>query len=450
MVIRTKYILPIWKKLIGHKSETTLEERIFHVICIISIVALAINAVFNLFAGIPELTVVSIGLIMAVAFAFYLSRIKKKSLIGIVIFEILNNLLLLANFYYNSGINGPSTLIFLISFFLTIAIVPKKQYRIWIPLNVLLVLGLLWMQYRYPHWIVNTYSSESMRYFDAGYTYLFCVTVMLFVIRHILNAYQSEREAVRKKAADLENSNETKDKLLSIIAHDLKDPLFSIQGYLELLLEYNLDENEKVLMEKELLDRTKNTTEMLSNLLLWAKSQMEGTKINLTSFYPKQALQNTLRISSITAEEKGITLQNELDPDICLVGDKDMLQLVLRNLLVNAIKFTNPGGQINISSSRENDRNLIIVSDNGLGIPEEEQANIFSLKARSTFGTGKEKGIGLGLVLCKEFTELQGGKIWFESSVGKGTSFYISLPRCPVNDDYQRQIEIEPELLYFT
>lgn len=448
-MVSSKYIPSIWKTLIGNKSETSLEQRIFHVICVISIFALAINVVFNIFLGILELSAVFSFLMMALSLVYYLSRVKKKSLAGIVIFEILNNLLLLANFYYNSGINGPSILIFLISFFLTIAIVPKRQYRIWIPLNILLVFALLWTQYRFPNWILNTYSSKSLRYFDAGFTYLFSVILMLVVIRYILNAYQSERNAVRKKAADLENSNETKDKLLSIIAHDLKDPLFSIQGYLELLLEYNLDEKEKVLMEKELLDRTKNTTEMLSNLLVWAKSQMEGTKIVLTSFYPKQALQNTLRLSSITAEEKGITLQNQLDTDICLIGDKDMLQLVVRNLLMNAIKFTNPGGQINISSSSENDRNIIVISDNGLGIVEEDQANIFSLKARSTFGTGKEKGIGLGLVLCKEFTELQGGKIWFESSVGKGTSFYISLPRCQVMD-YQPPLTVLPRVLYFT
>ncbi|MGV8878179.1 MAG: sensor histidine kinase [Sphingobacteriaceae bacterium] len=449
MLLRSKNILPIWKKLIGNKSDTTLEQRIFHVVCVISIFSLAINVLFNILLGIFQLSAIFSFLMMALTLAYYLSRFKKKSIAGILIFEILNNLLLLANFYYNSGINGPSILIFLVSFFLTIAIVPKKQYRIWIPLNVLLVFSLLWIQYRFPDWILNTYSSEDMRYFDAGFTYLFSVALILVVIRYLLNAYQSEKNAVSKKASDLENSNETKDKLLSIIAHDLKDPLFSIQGYLELLLEYNLDEKEKVIMEKELLDRTKNTTEMLSNLLVWAKSQMEGTKIDLISFYPNQALLNTLRISSIAAETKGITLHSQLDPDICLFGDKDMLQLVVRNLLMNAIKFTNVGGQINISSYRENDRNIITISDNGLGIPEEEQANVFSLKARSTFGTGKEKGIGLGLVLCKEFTELQGGKIWFESSVGKGTSFYISLPRCQIND-YQRPVNIKPELLYFT
>lgn len=448
-MINKKHFSSFWEKLVGNKSDTSLEARIFHSVCITSFLALAINVFFILFLGIYELAVVLTVLIVAVSFIFYLSRIKKRTLTGIVIFVILNNLLLLVNFYYNSGINGPSTIIFLISIFLAIAILPKKQYRIWIPLNLVLVLGMLWIQFIYPDWIVNTYSSESVRYIDTGYTYVFCVALMLMVIMYILNAYESERKAVRKKAEDLESSNATKDKLLSIIAHDLKDPLLSIQGYLELLLEYNLDESEKVLMEKELLDKTKNTTGMLSNLLLWAKSQMEGVNVHITSFHPKQALQNTLRILISSAQEKGITLQNQMDPDSCVVGDKDMFQLVIRNLVMNAVKFTHPGGMINIQSLEETDRILLIVSDNGIGISEEVQANVFSLKASSTFGTGKEKGIGLGLVLCKEFTELQGGKIWFESAVGKGTSFYVSLPRC-LPSDHQKPLNLKPDPLYFT
>jgi signal transduction histidine kinase len=107
-----------------------------------------------------------------------------------------------------------------------------------------------------------------------------------------------------------------------------------------------------------------------------------------------------------------------------------MLQLVIRNLVNNAVKFTPPGGKVLISAHEEEGDCRITVSDNGKGIPYDQQEGIFSLKAKSTFGTNNEKGIGLGLMLCKEFTELQHGRIGFQSIPGKGTSFYIILTSC--------------------
>ena len=108
--------------------------------------------------------------------------------------------------------------------------------------------------------------------------------------------------------------------------------------------------------------------------------------------------------------------------------DEDMLQLVVRNLLNNAIKFTPSFGKISISTTTDNDRVIIAIIDNGAGIPLEQQHEIFSLKIRSTYGTNNEKGIGLGLVLCKEYIELQNGSIQFESQPEAGTTFFISLP----------------------
>lgn len=128
------------------------------------------------------------------------------------------------------------------------------------------------------------------------------------------------------------------------------------------------------------------------------------------------------------ASKKDIDLTYEVDPAVNIVADSDMLQLVVRNIVSNAIKFTPANGRIDVSTRRINNECRISIADNGRGIPFEQQMDMFTLKARSTFGTANEKGVGLGLILCKEFTEQQGGRIDFESIPGKGSTFFIFMP----------------------
>ena len=130
----------------------------------------------------------------------------------------------------------------------------------------------------------------------------------------------------------------------------------------------------------------------------------------------------------VVAGRKNIKLTYAIDPTIEVIADEEMLRIVIRNLVNNAIKFTNSGGEIFIKAYKKGIRAEVLVQDNGIGIPMEKQGDIFTLKARSTFGTNSEKGIGLGLRMCKEFIDYQHGDIWFESIAGQGTGFYISLP----------------------
>ena len=249
---------------------------------------------------------------------------------------------------------------------------------------------------------------------------------IFLVATTIRKGYHTEQKLVEQKATELEIANDTKNKLFSILAHDLRSPLASIQNYLEILSEFKLDADERSAIENHLLNATQHTQQMLSNLLSWSKSQMKGVTVNMTKMDLKEALQSTFSIHQSIAAEKGIRLSDQLNGGVFIMADTDMLQLIIRNLINNAIKFTAPGGEIVVSNDMIDDKCRIIVKDNGSGIPVEKQKNIFSLKVSSTFGTKNEKGVGLGLVLCKEFTELQNGEIMFESMQGVGTTFYIS------------------------
>jgi signal transduction histidine kinase len=226
----------------------------------------------------------------------------------------------------------------------------------------------------------------------------------------------------------LEHLNSEKNKLMSIIAHDLRGPLSNIQNYLELVSEYGLEKEEREIVEGDLLKVTQNTLNMLSKLLIWSKSQMDGVVVKLNDVNLKDALKTTLELERMLALKKGILPSCQIDPSITVVADSDMLQLVIRNLMSNAIKFTPVGGSVDLRTEIVMNECKISIIDNGTGIPFEQQKNIFSLKSGSTFGTQNEKGVGLGLLLCKEFTEQQGGRISFESTPGRGSTFFVYMP----------------------
>jgi two-component system sensor histidine kinase/response regulator len=418
----------IIRVLTGERPVFSLEERIFHGICIITLTGLFFNIFLNYYISIPILSWLMVGGFLLVTFAYWYSRYKGGFTTGVVIYNILSNILLIANFIYNSGINGPTLLIFLLACFINISVVPKKQYWLWISLNLGITLALLVYEYTDDANIRYTYPDDESRYVDFVYTYVVLVAFISIITTYVRRSYHYEKLLVEQKASELEQANLTKNKLFSILAHDLRSPLGSIQNYLEILSEFRLDEAERISINKDLLITTQNTQQMLSNLLMWTKSQMEGVTVNLAVVNLAETLHTTLQIKTTEAQEKGIQLINGLTGSSLIIADSDMLQLIVRNLLNNAIKFSNPGGEIIISSEVIDATECrIVVQDNGIGIPHDQQAEIFSLKASSTFGTKNEKGVGLGLLLCKEFTEMQKGRIWFESTPGTGTSFYLSL-----------------------
>ena len=303
------------------------------------------------------------------------------------------------------------------------------------------------LDFHNPGLIQSSYFSKRDRFIDFGYSYAAIVALILMVILYIRDSHYTQQRMLEKEAAELERANGTKNKLLSIVAHDLRSPLSSIQGYLEILADYKLDENEKRGIELDLLEKTKNTGDMLSNLLSWTMNQMGGVSVNLQRVQLNNSLKVILSLQQATAHDKGIELINEIDEAACIIADNNMIQLVVRNLLTNAIKFTAPGGEVVIGTKVHNDECYLTIKDNGIGISEDKKNSVFSIASKSTYGTKNEKGVGLGLVLCKEFTELQQGKIWYESAAGKGTTFFVSFKKC---DQWETEVKRNDKNLFDT
>lgn len=412
----------------GDSTVHSLEARIFHVTCIFTISLFSLSIVFNYLIGLYTLCLILIPSVIAACGVYYLSKIRLQHSLAVLIFCVIGNIVWILFFLNNSGINGPGMLIYLLFFFLVMSIVPVKQRLVWVIVNILVAFALIAYQYNFPEAVPMKHRDNLSRSLDFAYVYFLTLLIVYFIITNIINSYNRERLLSEERAELLELSNQSKNKLFSILAHDLRSPLNSIQSFLEVSMDGDLDEEEKKMINKSLLRETKNTRQLLINLLSWSKTQMEGVSVNLVKLDLFNTLEDTLLMQKSIAWEKNITLHNAIYQELQVFADTDMLELVIRNLVNNAIKFTPIDGEISVSTLIKGQECWIKVEDNGVGIAKTDYLNIFSLHSHSTYGTNNEKGVGLGLVLCKEFVNMQKGKIWVESEPGSGTVFYVSLP----------------------
>ena len=434
--------LELWYHvLIGDRQAApSMQSRIFHQVCIVVLLFIPFGILLNIHTKIPNVTPILAGAFILTACLFYNSRILGNLRISSILFVLVLNALMIGNYFLNSGIQGPTMMLFILALVFTIAVIPKRKYLIWIPINIIIVSGLLLCEFLYPETVVHSYTSRAGVFSDNGFTYLVVVCCIVIVLVYILRSYRKEKDNVEQASAALKEANDSKTKLLSILSHDLKTPLNSIQGFLELLIEYDLDEKEEKVLKKSLLKEVKNTQTLLFNLLSWTKTQMEeGVKVNLVKVELYPALTDSLKIHQTAAMEKMINLEIQIEPALCVLADLEMLKLVVRNLVSNAIKFTGSGGAVSVVTSRARDRVTIAVKDNGIGMSADKIDRVFSLGTGITYGTNHEKGVGLGLVLCKEFAEMQGGEITVSSEEGKGSTFELSLPIC--KEDYEKSMQ---------
>jgi signal transduction histidine kinase len=235
----------------------------------------------------------------------------------------------------------------------------------------------------------------------------------------------------------LEELNAIKDRLFMIISHDFRSPLHSLKGLIVLLndSEFISPEEFKVLL-KGLKHNVDQTYDLLENLLLWSKSQMNGFIVRPEEVSVFDLVLECKALLKAAADKKGISIISDVAESIVVTGDADMIRLVLRNLMTNAIKFTEENGHVIVQCKEMEGIVNISVTDTGIGMDPDKKAGVFS-HTQSKNGTHDEKGTGLGLMLCKDFVEKNHGKIWVESELGKGTTFTFSLPSF---DQYEKLV----------
>ena len=273
--------------------------------------------------------------------------------------------------------------------------------------------------------------AKSELFLEASLTPLFenqhAYSGLIILIRDITERVEIDNK-VRLQSDELLAMNKLKDRLFSIISHDLRGPLINLNDIIKMLNEGMITEEEFKSFVPQLSKNIGYTTGLLENLLFWSKSQLQGEVVKPVYFNLKEVSVNILHLFENTIHEKDILIENNIQLTCKVYADKDMIQLVVRNLISNAVKFSKRGGSIKLTSRTEGNYTILCVTDTGVGISETDQKKLFEQETFTTRGTDNEQGTGLGLLLCKDFIEKNGGSIWVESEIGKGSKFCVRIP----------------------
>ncbi|HVV55968.1 MAG TPA: ATP-binding protein [Mucilaginibacter sp.] len=242
-------------------------------------------------------------------------------------------------------------------------------------------------------------------------------------------ALVKHKQLIEAQTANLETLSKIKDKLLAVIAHDLRTPLANLRNIADMFDSEYLSAEEVQWLMKDINTMVKSAELTLSNLLEWAGSQIKGRSVNssqLDIFLLGVEMEQTFSHALL---KKNIEFANQASPGRSVLADENHVKVVLRNLISNAIKFTDENGRVTLNTVYEEKEAVISVEDNGKGMTEEEKTKLFSIQTHfSQRGTSGEAGMGIGLLLCKELVELNGGRLWIDSAPGQGSTFYFSLP----------------------
>jgi len=457
----------------GDNENFSLENRLFLSSLLLGTLICIVSSVINIIIS-PSLVAVFVCtlLIFLLSLLYYLAKFRgiiEPFKIPIIVIAFLGIAII---WVFDGGIDGPDMMIGIVTLLLALTIVSAKIKKFVILLFVALVITIYFIQFFNPNLIVKI-PNQTGRWFDSFFTAIYCSIFTFFIIRFIHRHYTLEKKRaeenerkyrilfekatvaetiIKQQNGELLKLNADKNRFISILSHDLKSPFNTILGYTD-LLKNDFQKFTPVEIKDRLgivHDMSKKTFDLLEDLLLWTKSQ--SGKLN---FEPKivrftKICHETTESLKLSASAKNISINYFSDGDLQLLADENMLKTILRNLISNAIKFTNSGGHINVYAEKIIDKEqwtmdnvqfnsalsiahypsaIITVSDNGIGIDENDIPKLWDIVAKhSTQGTANEQGTGLGLILCKEFVEKHGSQIWCESEVDKGSEFKFTMP----------------------
>lgn len=415
----------------AEKENFPLENRIFLSGIVVGLLVSIFGGIINfILAPSPIVVIIPLLLSSLLIVIYYFARFKK------IVAPFVTPIIIVAIFgisiiwIYNGGINGSNIMPAFIILILGILVVPVKTKKYIIILFISLNILILLIQFYRPDIIVN-FPNETDRWIDNIITLVYSSYFIYIIIRFVHKNYSIERLKAEMSEIRLHQLNADKDRFISILGHDLKSPFNNLLGLSELLKEdirkLDIDEIESIAND---INKTARTTHnLLEDILKWAGAQQGKIPFEPQILNFRDICTDILEILSPNASAKKITINYSAPDEINIFADIDMLKTIIRNLVSNAIKFTNNGGTINITTGQTYSNVTISVSDNGIGIAPEDLKKLFDIsEVLSTKGTAGESGTGLGLLLCKEFVEKHGGKIWVESEVGKGSEFKFTLP----------------------
>lgn len=265
----------------------------------------------------------------------------------------------------------------------------------------------------------------------VGLFVLLAIVFFYFFInnKRISKSLASQNKTLEIQKEELGRLNNVKDRFFSIISHDLRNNLTTMKLYFDLMANKKYKPENTEELTKQIASSVENNIDLLENLLVWAAAQIKGLPLNFELLDVADLVDENIALAASLAHQKNINLVNLCNANDMVFADRNTINLVLRNLIVNAIKFTNDGGEVSVASLYENGITKVSVIDNGIGIDKDKLAKLFTQHENpSTQGTANEKGTGLGLLLCYDFIKQNKGTIYAESEKGQGTMFTFELP----------------------
>jgi len=436
----------------GNQEAFDIQKRIFLLITHISFIIAFAGVVTNIVLGLDTLLTI-ITILAFLLILFFHIQVKKAQLdlkyaIGFFITSVVTFCFL---WFFNGGYNGNNSVLIFVYFIIIVTILPPKLRLISFYVYSVMIIALITIQYLYPHTIVP-YHNEDQRYIDLILGYFLYMILAYNIQNTILKNYDIEHARVKIKSDQLshliqqlnttnqqleesiqrvEELNASKDRFITVLSHDLRSPFQGLLGITKTLeADFNsFSNNEKQFYISQINNSLDKLYLFLEELLLWGRVQRNAVKLTYEVCSVKNLLSQTVSVLSETSAKKKISIDAKCDEALTVVLDKEMISILLRNLISNAIKFSPVGSKIMVIADIQNDELKLLVIDEGVGISEKSLAKLFKLdETISTIGTDGETGTGMGLILCNDILKKHKGKISVQSKEGKGATFEIQIP----------------------
>jgi two-component system, sensor histidine kinase and response regulator len=422
----------LFEYLLIDKKNSSLENRLFLSSIVFGISISLTGAIVIYFIGktFTSVTFFALGLTLVLSIGYYFVRFKGIIKPFVIPFIVIINGGFAISWLMVGGINGSNIILGMVVLILGLIIVQPASRKYILIVFILLLIGLYLIQFYRPE-LIPDFTDPTSRWIDSLSTAIYSSFFIFLIVKFLLNQYSIERSKAEENGEKLLQLNDDKDRFISILSHDLKSPFNTLVGFSNVLKEdvrkLSIDQIEEIAVDINKSART--TYNLLEEILVWARAQQGKFPFNPQRVNLLSVCDYVVEIHQPNANSKGIDLKCSVHDGIFITADSDMLKTVLRNLVSNAIKFTNDKGTILINAVRNSEHVIISVSEDGVGIKPDNLSKLFNIsQVLSTPGTANESGTGLGLLLCKEFVEKHGGRIWAESEFGKGSKFSFTIP----------------------
>ncbi|MFY8109566.1 MAG: sensor histidine kinase [Bacteroidia bacterium] len=420
----------------NYRNDLDINAKLFIISNFIVSFTCLIGFLGNYFLGLAiELVLLTfIMFVISGMMFFYVRRLGYATKKMGLLLTLFNLIFMMIFWPRNGGFSGPILLYYSILPNCLAIFLNRKESYISLVLGYLITIVFLLIYFLNDTWVVP-YESKLVQLIDYTIS-LFMVAWSVLEIslfykeqqEKLLSHLEEKNRLIELQYSGLQDLDNYKNAVFATLSHDIKTPIKNAKTIFDLLLDDDLDKEEKKKIIELASIQMAETGSLVENILYWAKSQMNGLKINKTEFQLNEVTENVLNNNQIQLSYKKIELQKNIPEGIIAYGDREFFEIILGNLIKNAIKYSNTGGKITILTRTNADRMIDIqVIDEGVGIPADKLNDIFS-SGSSTRGTLNEKGTGLGLKISKLYTELNGGEIYIFSKVGLGSKIGFTIP----------------------